>query len=93
MLLYPGQYRLVLDKSGLANLDWASVSASAPSFVRIWFDGDLVEDVFVGAYSPHTWWGNNPLLGSRSLTPESTVRVEVGPNAIVRIEGNLVLIE
>lgn len=90
MLLREGTHTLRLDKSGLANLDWASVSAIKPSSVRVWLDDELVEDVFVGPYSPHTWWGNNPLLGSRPLTADSVIKIEVGPAAILRIEGTLV---
>lgn len=90
MLLYPGKHKLVLDQSGLANLEWASVSASSPTRVKVWLDGELLEEVLVGPYSPHTWWGNNPLLGGRPLTQKSVLEIEVGEAAILRIEGNLV---
>lgn len=93
MLLYPGRHKLILDESGLASLDWASCSSAASSYIKVWFDGELVEDVVVGAHSPHTWWGNNPLLGSKSLKPGSLIEIEVGHDAIMRIEGNLVVQE
>lgn len=90
MLLYPGLHVLKVDDSGLMNLDWASVSASAPSFLKVRLNDDLIEDVFVGAYSPHTWWGNNPLIPPARLVPQSRIVIEVGPGAVLRIEGNLV---
>ena len=83
----------MLDGSGLANLDWASVSATEPSYVKVWLDDVLTESVFVGAYSPHTWWLSNPLLGCCALGSEQIITIEVGNGAIFRVEGSLCRIE
>lgn len=90
MLLYTGSHKLRLDNSDLANVDWASISASAPSRLKVWFDGELIEDLFVGIHSPYQWWGSNPLL-SRPLKPTSVIDIEIGGDAVMRIEGNLVV--
>ncbi len=72
-------------------LDWASVSASSPSRVTVRLEeGEVIEDVFVGPYSPHTWWSSNSLLHKIELEPEQAIVIVIGRDAIMRIETNLV---
>lgn len=82
-----GTYRLKFVGSG--NLDFVSASARVPSSVRVWYGAELIEDVYVGAYSPHTWWGGNSLMGRVSPVTGGVLTIEVGPDAKVRIEGDL----
>ena len=95
MLLGPGHHVLLrpADPNVPFILDWASVSASIPSKVRVIIGGRMIEAVYVGAYSPHTWWGNNPLINPRDEpVPGQSVEIEVEEGAILRIESNLELL-
>jgi len=92
MILGPGTHRL--RRSGDADrpfvLEYASVSAQQPSRLRVWVGDALVEDVYVGAHSPHTWWSNNPLLTEAQYPPPGgEVVIEVGEGAVLRLEANL----
>ena len=94
MLLGPGVH--VLRRRSDTNvpflLDWASVSATAPSSLVVVVGAKVVETVFVGPYSPHTWWASNPIIGPREAPePGQVVAIHVGPDAMSRIESNLEL--
>ncbi len=87
ILTGPGQFLFRFTDPG--NLDFASASASEGSFVRAWYDDELIEDVFIGPYSPHTWWVGNGLIGRKSPVPGAQLMLEVGAHVKVRIEGDL----
>lgn len=93
MLIY-GPKVIVLQRDADPNkpcvIDFASVSASEPSRVTAKLNDEIVEDAYVGTFSPHTWWSNNPLLGRQEMKPEDKLTIEVGPHAIFRIEHNLI---
>jgi len=89
----PGTFFLHLkERAPSQSIDWASMSASEPSFFKTYCDDELVEDAFIGPYgSPHTWWpASNPLLGRCALTKDMIIRIELGPGVKFRIEGDLV---
>ena len=71
-------------------VDYASASAKEPSYIKVWIGAELIEEVYIGSYSPHTWWSNNPLFGSKEPDPGGTATIEVGPNALLRLESNLI---
>lgn len=97
MILKPGTH--VLQRAEDANrpcsIEYASVSASAPTTLQVLLGEEIIEDVHVGTYSPHTWWINNPLLGIKQVPdPSQRVTIIVGENAIFRIEcHNLELVK
>ena len=96
MILRPGTHRLrrATDPNTPFVLDYASVSASSPTVVRVFVGDTLVEEVYVGPYSPHTWWANNPLMTERQIpAPGERVTIEVGGGAIFRLESNLLIDE
>ena len=92
MILFPGKHKFRRDSepSRPCVVDYASVSACGPSYVKVLVNNKLVEHVYVGSYSPHTWWGNNPLLGKDEPEPGQEVVIFVGEDAIFRIESNLI---
>lgn len=72
-------------------LDYASASSPKPSYVRVWSELKEIEYCFIGPSSPHTWWGNNPLLTERDIPePGQWIEVEIGPYAVLRLESNLI---
>lgn len=85
----PGVFVLRAKPGDSLMLDWASVSAKQPSFIRVWYGEMLVEDAFIGAYSPHTWWLGNDLLGRQRLQIGSLLKIELGDGLKMRIEGDL----
>ncbi len=91
MLFGPGKYTLYRDLDPLRPccVDYASISAHTPSTLQVWVGNDLIESVYVGAYSPHTWWSGNSLLGYRELVCGESLTIEVGEGAIFRLESNL----
>lgn len=91
MLLRTGRHPFRRDEepSRPLMINYVSVSASAQSFVKVSVHSKVIEEVFVGPYSPHTWWGNNPLMTDDDTKPGDYITIEVGPNAIMRIESNL----
>lgn len=92
MLLFPGthSFRRDANPNRPCTIDYMSVSAAAPSTLKVFVNAFLVEFVYVGAYSPHTWWGNNPIVAEAQMPqPGETVIIEVGEQAICRIESNL----
>lgn len=70
------------------SVDYASVSARESSFVRVAVGDEEVEYVYVGPYSPHTWWSGNALFGRRGPAVDEVVTIEVGPAAVFRLEGD-----
>jgi len=89
MILYEGIHKFRRDKELLRPIviDYASVSALSPSELKVFVGDKLVEHVYVGIYSPHTWWGNNSLFGRNEPLPGEEFTVIVGKSAIFRIEG------
>ena len=87
----PGTFKYRL-RSG--DIDYASISASEKSWVKAWVvrngQSTLVEDQFVGEYSPHTWWSNNALLGREcSMGQDFEIVIELGPGTQFRLEGDI----
>ncbi len=89
----PGTYRY---KMLGGDVDWASVSACEPSWIKVYvvkgeMEPELVEDQYVGAWSPHTWWTSNSLLGRKADGGGGGIEIIVvlGPNTKFRIEGHL----
>lgn len=98
MVLAPGLHTFRRDPEPHrpATVLYASASAPEPSWLRAALDRGhgavLIEEVFLGASSPHTWWGNNPLFTDEllsTLTVEDRLLIEVGPGARLRLETNL----
>jgi hypothetical protein len=71
-------------------LEYAAASASEPSWCKVWVGDEMIEDCALGAHSLHTWWASNPLISTRGRWPEpgEAFTIEVGPNAVIRIEGS-----
>lgn len=86
MILGPGTHRFRVS-SDLYAPDYVSVSARAPSTLTVLVNEEIVEDVFVGSHSPHTWWTHNSLFGRRRLTVGDIIEIQVGPDVKLRIEG------
>jgi hypothetical protein len=74
-------------------LEYASVSARIPSRVRVSLNDEIIEDVYIGPYTPHTWWSSNALIPeSRWPKADVVVTIEVGAGAILRLESNLLAV-
>ena len=91
ILTGPGTFTLRVVPGDCCAVEWASMSASQPSFARVWVDDVLVEDACIGPYgSPHTWWSSsNGLLGRQPLRRTSILIIELGDGVKFRIEGDL----
>ena len=86
----PGTFFLELDPGDCQAIDFASMSARAPSFIKVEVDGELVESAYIGPYgSPHTWWNGNALLGRKQLLPGTQIKIELGPDVLLRIDGDV----
>ena len=87
----PGKFALQLQRDhNCQMIDWASLSASEPSWLKAWWRDELVEHVHIGPYgSPHTWWQGNALMGRHGLEPNGVLRIELGPGTKLRIEGDI----
>lgn len=94
MLLAPGTHHFQRDEepNRPMTIDYASASAQAPSYIKVYVGDVLIEHVYLSAGSPHTWWGNNPLFGRSEPAPGQHVSIEVGPTAIMRLESDLQVI-
>ena len=72
-----------------------SVSAPAAAEVTV-YDGpnldNLVEHVFVGPYSPHTWWGGSGIPLVKKVASGSKLRIVSTGAVSFRIDGPFSLV-
>lgn len=89
MVLYEGRHTFYRDPDASRPfvVDYVSVSAAAPTQMRVTVGTTLIEHVHVGPFSPHTWWGNNGLFERHEPLPGERFTIELGPAAILRLEG------
>ncbi|MGH8581297.1 MAG: hypothetical protein ACREWG_00615 [Gammaproteobacteria bacterium] len=74
-------------------LEYATACADRPSRLRVWVNDRLIEDAWIGPYSPHTWWSGNPLITvAQAPEPGDIVVIEVTEGAVLRIESNLEIV-
>jgi hypothetical protein len=94
MILEPGRYRLrrKQDEGIPVWVDYASVSAQSGSRVTVWVNDERIEDIYVGPYSPHTWWAGNALFGVHQLSLTDTVTIHITGEALMRLESNMELL-
>ena len=91
MLLREGTHELVADQTEGRPVELVFASASGPvdSHVKVWLGTEQVEEVHLGGGVPHTWWSSNPLFDVAQLAKDTVITIEVGPEAVLRVDSNI----